>query len=158
VPLLAATWVAPLVKRFGARKVVTVGLVTMVTASLVTGVLALERQYLLMIPCLVLVGLGIALTGVPVQALTVAEFPESKRGLSGAGLALVRELGGAFGVAFLVTVATVMERLRVDAIVRGLSSVEASDLESLLAGRPSAQAPLAALPDAGRQLVQTDAC
>lgn len=157
VPLLAATWVAPLVKRFGARKVVTVGLVTMATASLVTGVLALERQYLLMIPCLVLVGLGIALTGVPVQALTVAELPESKRGLSGAGLALVRQLGGAFGVAFLVTVATVMERLRVDAIVRGLSSVEASDLESLLAGRPSAQASLGALPDAGRQLVQTDA-
>jgi MFS family permease len=157
VPLLAATWVAPLVKRFGARKVVTVGLVTMATASLVTGVLALERQYLLMIPCLVLVGLGIALTGVPVQALTVAELPESKRGLSGAGLALVRELGGAFGVAFLVTVATVMERLRVDAIVRGLSSVEASDLESLLAGRPSAQASLGALLDAGCQLVQTDA-
>jgi Na+/melibiose symporter-like transporter len=79
VPLLAATWVAPLVKRFGARKVVTVGLVTGV-------------------------------------------------------LALVRQLGGAFGVVFLVTVATVMEHLRVDAIVCGLSSVEASDLESLLAG------------------------
>lgn len=157
VPLLAATWVAPLVKRFGARNVVTVGLVTMGTASLITGMLALERQYVWMIPCLVLVGLGIALTGVPVQALTVAELPEAKRGLSGAGLALVRQLGGAFGVAFLVTLATVMERVRVDSIVRGLSSVEAADLESLLAGRPTAQASLAALPDAGQQLVQTDA-
>ena len=157
VPLLAAAWVSILVKRFGSRKVVTVGLTTMATASLVTGVLALERQYLLMIPCLVLVGLGIALTGVPVQALTVAELPEHVRGLSGAGLALVRQLGGAFGVAFLVTLASVMERTRVDNLISGLSSVEATDLESLLAGRPSAQASLASLPEAGGQLVQSDA-
>ena len=157
VPLLAAAWVSILVKRFGSRKVVTVGLTTMATASLVTGVLALERQYLPMIPCLVLVGLGIALTGVPVQALTVAELPEHVRGLSGAGLALVRQLGGAFGVAFLVTLASVMERTRVDNLISGLSSVEATDLESLLAGRPSAQASLASLPEAGSQLVQSDA-
>jgi len=157
VPLLAAAWVSLLVKRFGARKVVTFGLTMMATASLITGALALERQYLLMVPCLVLVGLGIALTGVPVQALTVAELPEHIRGLSGAGLALVRQLGGAFGVAFLVTLASVMERTRVDDLISGLSSVEASDLESLLAGRPSALASLATLPEAGSQLVQSDA-
>lgn len=157
IPLLAAARVAPLVNRFGAARVMLSGLVLMGAAIVLTGLAALDRSYVLMVPSLVIAGLGIALTATPVQTVTVVELPESIRGLAGGGLSLVRQIGGAVGVALLTTVASVVERMRVGDLIDGMSSVEASDLESLVAGRPTAQQSLAQLPDQARTLVSSDA-
>lgn len=157
IPILAAARVAPLVRRFGAPRVLLTGLTLMGAAIAVTGLLALDRGYAAMIPSLVVVGFGIALSATPIQSVTVAELPEKVRGLAGGGLSLMRQIGGAVGVALITTVASVVERFRVGRLIGGMSEVQAADLESLVAGRPGARQSLATLPEAGRTLVEDDA-
>ena len=114
---------------------------------------AAARDFTLLLVAPVLQGSSAAMFMMSTRSLVASSYRPADRtnglGSVQAAQALVRRFGGAFGVDFLVTVAPVLEYLRVDAIVRGLSSVEASDLESLLAGRPPAQTSLEVLSDAG---------
>jgi len=158
LPLLAAgSVVAPLVTRVGALLPLLTGLTCMGGGFALSGVLAASESYWAMIPALLLIGVGIALTVTPLQVLAVGEMPEDVRGLAGGGLSLVRQIGGAIGVATLTTVLAAAENHHVRGLLGGLSRAAADDLEGLLADREGATAALASLPDATRRTVIGDA-
>lgn len=157
LPLLGAgSVVAPLVNRVGVRIPLAAGLVCLGVGFVLSGLLATGNSYWGIAPALLIIGIGISLTVTPIQVLAVGEMHEEVRGLAGGGLSLVRQIGGAMGVAALTTVLGAVERNEVSSTLGSLSSVAAGDLESLVAGRPTATAALRALPASVRRDVVED--
>jgi EmrB/QacA subfamily drug resistance transporter len=112
---------APLAERFGARRVLVAGLAVLsgglAYLALLTG---LDTPYLVVVPGLLMLGTGIALSTAPSTALIMSSLPPGKAGVGSAVNDVTREFGVATGVAILGSV---------------LASIYRSSLES--AGLPA---------------------
>ncbi|MGI9245653.1 MAG: MFS transporter, partial [Steroidobacteraceae bacterium] len=155
LPLIPAAFVVgPWVDRVGPRKPLLLGIGCVTVGIAATAALAVTQSYLAVLPGLLLVGIGIPLCVTPIQVMAVAHAPDAVRGLEGAALSLVRQIGGAIGVALLSTVAALAETRRLDRLLAGLGGVEGRDLTNLAMQRPGAQQALEALPAEQQHAVQ----
>jgi EmrB/QacA subfamily drug resistance transporter len=117
---------ARFVERFGARRVVTTGLLLVAVGMLLMSSMGVDSPYSHFLGALVVLSLGMGMTMPPCTALIMSSLPLGKAGVGSAVNDTTRELGGALGVAVLGSV---------------LASVYASHLHDATAGLdPSAAA------------------
>lgn len=107
--LLGAMSVGPsaaLVRRFGPKPPLATGLGLMVVGlallarAPVDGSLAVD-----VVPAMLLIGIGIGMSFMPLFLLSMSDVPESEAGISSGLITTSQEIGGAIGVAILVAVA-----------------------------------------------------
>ncbi|MGW1727028.1 MFS transporter [Streptomyces sp. NPDC002306] len=149
--MVAARTAQPVVERFGARAVVSAGLVVLAFAALLGSRTTVDSGYGFTALWLSVAGAGFGFSVVPAMDGALAALPRDRAG-SGSGLLMtLRQVGGAIGIALLGSLLAGTFRDRLD--VTGLPSA-AGDLAGnsvvaahLVAGR-AGSAPLAASADA----------
>lgn len=95
-----------LVARFGARKVVTTGMLLVATAFLIYSQLSPDAPYLAVAAALVVGAVGMGMSMAPASTAIVSSLPLSKAGVASAVNDVTREVGGALGIAVLGTILT----------------------------------------------------
>ena len=99
--MIVAPSSARFVERFGAKAVVTTGLVLVAIAMLLIGTLDVHSSYWHFLLCLIVGSLGMGSVMPPATALIMSSLPLGKAGVGSAVNDTTRELGGALGVAVL---------------------------------------------------------
>ena len=89
------------VDRFGARHVMTAGLVFLATGLVVMSTLGADSSYWRFLAGLAVFGLGMAFTSTPSTTAIVTSLPRAKQGVASAMNDVSRELGSAIGIAVL---------------------------------------------------------
>lgn len=92
---------ARIVERFGAKRVIVVGLVMVAVGLASLSLLDANSPYLQLAASLVVLALGMGLTMPPSTTLIMSSLPLGKAGVGSAVNDTTRELGGALGVAIL---------------------------------------------------------
>jgi EmrB/QacA subfamily drug resistance transporter len=93
-------------QRHGSRAPMTFGLVLAGTGLLLFTLLTPTTPYLLMVPVLVMMGLGMGSTMAPMTAAVMNAVGPQRAGLGSAMTNTSREVGGVFGIALLGTILT----------------------------------------------------
>jgi predicted MFS family arabinose efflux permease len=147
MPMLVSPLTGPLCARFGARRVVAVGLFFQAVglgwfATVATPDLAYTTQ----LPALILSGIGMSLFFAPVAGLLMDSVTPAEQGIASGANNAIREIGGALGVALLGTIfssnggyaspAQWVDGLR-PALWTGASVVAAATLAMLFHPRPA---------------------
>ena len=142
--------VAPLTPRlsakFGAHRVVTLGMLLVAIGMLMFRGIGLDTQYLYVLVSLVPLVSGIALTMSPMTAAIMSAVPARRAGAGSAMNDATRELGAALGVAVLGSLAASHYSHVVSGLVKGLPAEQQTAATSSLAGalQTASQLPAAA--------------
>jgi MFS transporter, DHA2 family, multidrug resistance protein len=123
---------AALAERYGAARVMTVGLVIVASGFLVLTSVSVSTPYLLIGGAFALLGIGMSFTAAPATSEIMASVPLSKAGVGSAVNDTTRELGGALGIALLGSIANTAYRDNID--LRGVqvpAAVRAAAEESI---------------------------
>lgn len=157
--LVVAPRSASLVLRFGARRVVTTGMVLITAAFAIYSLLSPTTSYLAVALALVVGATGMGLAMAPASTAIVSSLPLSKAGVASAVNDVTREVGGALGIAVLGTVLTarftslMLERIP-DAVPDQIRSGASSSISAAFAVAdrlpPAMTEQAAALRDAAR--------
>jgi DHA2 family multidrug resistance protein-like MFS transporter len=115
---------AVLAARYGAPRVMAVGLAIMAGAFLVLSVVTPETPYLLLAAAFAVLGAGMGVTAAPATGEIMSAVPLSKAGVGSAVNDTTRELGGALGIAILGSIANGAYRGAVE--LRGLGLGDAA--------------------------------
>jgi EmrB/QacA subfamily drug resistance transporter len=110
------------VERFGARRVMTSGLVLLGAGLAVMSRLDEASPYLHVLAGLLVIGLGMALTSTPATSAIVSSLPRSRQGVASAMNDVSRELGAALGIA---VVGSTFNRAYADAVEPATSTLPA---------------------------------
>jgi EmrB/QacA subfamily drug resistance transporter len=94
------------VARFGARRVVSFGMLCVSGAFVIYTLLGPDTSYLAVAAALVLGAFGMGLSMAPASTAIVSALPLSKAGVASAVNDVTREVGGALGIAVLGTILT----------------------------------------------------
>ena len=132
------------VQRFGTRRVTSSGLAIVAGGLVWLAVTAVpDQRYLLLMPGLVLLGIGMALTTAPSTTLIMTSLPTDKAGVGSAVNDTVREVGGSLGIAILGSVFASVYKQSV--VIPGLpAEAQAAARESVAAAfQVAANAPAA---------------
>ena len=105
---------AVLAQRYGAARVMAVGLAVVAGGLGVLSRLSTDTPYLVIAAALALVGAGMAITAAPATGQIMTSVPLAKAGVGSAVNDTSRELGGALGIALLGTIATTSYRSGID--------------------------------------------
>lgn len=95
-----------LVARFGARRVVTTGMLCVSAAFVVYTLIGPDTPYIAVALSLVVGAFGMGLSMAPASTAIVSSLPLSKAGVASAVNDVTREVGGALGIAVLGTILT----------------------------------------------------
>jgi len=106
-----------LVARFGARAVVTTGLLIQATGFVLMSRLQPETPYVYLALGIVLAAAGMALLMPPSTEAIVSSLPQSKAGVGSAVNDTTREVGGAIGIALLGSLLSIGYRSGVSSLV-----------------------------------------
>ncbi len=134
IMLTVAPQVPRFVARFGARRVVPVGLGLVALGMGILSQLSADSSALLVCVALVPMAVGISATGAPLTTLMMAAVPSGRAGVGSAMNNASRELGGAFGVAVLGSVLTTRFGSGVGPAVEGLPAAAQAKADTGLAG------------------------
>ena len=105
---------AALAQRYGAARVMAVGLAVVAGGLGVLSTLSPDTPYLVIAAALALLGAGMAITAAPATGQIMTSVPLAKAGVGSAVNDTSRELGGALGIALLGTIATTAYRSGID--------------------------------------------
>jgi len=147
MPMLVSPLTGPLCARFGARRVVAVGLFFQaVGLGWFATVATPDLAYTIQLPALILSGIGMSLFFAPVAGLLMDSVTPAEQGIASGANNAIREIGGALGVALLGTIfssnggyaspAQWVDGLR-PALWTGASVVAAATLAMLFHPRPA---------------------
>ena len=101
-----SNFVGPLVRRFGARSVLLLGLLLIVASEAWLMRLPVHATYLVdLLPAFLLLGVGMALSWVPVTIASLAGVAPADSGVASGISNTARQVGGAVGLAVVSTVA-----------------------------------------------------
>ena len=143
-----------LVARFGARTMVTFGLLVQATAFVILSTLRPDTPYAVLFVGLVLLGIGLANLMPPSTEAIVSSLPPSKAGVGSAINDTTREVGGALGIAVLGSLLSMGYRNGLGSLLDQLPASAAGLARDSIAGAiavgTSAQAP----DGVGAQLVE----
>jgi MFS transporter, DHA2 family, integral membrane protein len=135
VMLLVAPRVPRFVDRFGAARVVPVGLGLMVAGLVGLSLLDSESPMWLVSLSFVPLAMGVASTGAPLTSLVMASVPSARAGVGSAMNDTSREVGGALGVAVLGSLVTTQFTSSLDS---AMASVPAALRDQVGSGLPGA--------------------
>jgi EmrB/QacA subfamily drug resistance transporter len=96
---------AGVVARFGVRSSLVLGFLLLCLGLLVMARAPIDGTYADLLPAFLLAGTGLGLSVVPVQAAAFTRVGEREAGLASGLVSTSQQLGGAFGVALIATVA-----------------------------------------------------
>ncbi|MHB8463917.1 MAG: MFS transporter, partial [Acidimicrobiales bacterium] len=105
IMLMVAPWTPRLSQRFGAHRVVAVGMLLTATGLGLFRGLGLHTPYTYVLCCFVPFGVGISLTMSPMTASIMSAVPARRAGAGSAMNDASRELGAALGIAVLGSIA-----------------------------------------------------
>ena len=105
---------AALAQRFGAARVMAVGLVVIAGGLGVLSRLSPDTPYAVIAAALALLGVGVAIASAPATGQIMTSVPLSKAGVGSAVNDTTRELGGALGIALLGSIANTTYRSGID--------------------------------------------
>ena len=145
IGLVLTPFSARLVERFGARRLVTTGLLAMTAGLAALALLPAEAPVWSMALLMVLVGPAGPLVMPPVMALLLNAVPIHQAGAASGVFNTSRQLGGALAVAvfgaLLSTPAGFLHGLRTSLLIAAVIALAATALSLLLAARPRAALP-----------------
>lgn len=121
--------------KLGPRIPLGIGL-SCLTAAMLFGALALaERDYVWLVPSLVLIGVGLAFASTPANTEGMNSSPEKLRGEAAGALQTVGQAGNVFIVAVMTTVVATIENAKVADYLdlKGFTNVTVDEVEGLLA-------------------------
>ncbi len=144
-----------LVARFGARTMVTFGLVVQAVGFGVLATLGPDTSYGVLLVGLVLLGIGLANLMPPSTEAIVASLPPSKAGVGSAINDTTREVGGAIGIAVLGSLLSIGYRSGISDLVAQLPAEPASVVRDSIAGAIAVGRSPQAPPGMGAQLIDT---
>jgi len=140
--------------RFGANKVVALGLTLSACGMLAMTTLQVELVYWHLALALVLFAAGMGLAGTPATTAVVASLPASKQGVASAVNDTSRELGSALGIAILGTILNEGYRNGLTDALVGLPAAVAERAQSSIAFTRIGADQLAQLGPAGQRLIE----
>jgi len=105
---------AALAQRYGAPRVMALGLVVVAGGLGIMSTLSPDTPYPVIAAALVLLGAGVAITVAPATGEIMTSVPLSKAGVGSAVNDTTRELGGALGIAVLGSIANIAYRSGID--------------------------------------------
>jgi DHA2 family multidrug resistance protein-like MFS transporter len=105
---------AALAQRYGAARVMAVGLAVVAGGLGIMSALSPDTPYAVIAGALVLLGAGLAITVAPATGEIMTSVPLSKAGVGSAVNDTTRELGGALGIALLGSIANTAYRSGID--------------------------------------------
>jgi EmrB/QacA subfamily drug resistance transporter len=132
--MLAAPQAPGLVARFGAARVVPLGLGAVAVGLVLFALLGVETPIWFMYGPLLLLGGGMAITMTPLTTLIMSSVSLGKAGVGSAMNDTTRELGGALGVAVLGSLVTSAYTSSIGDAVSGLDEGQRAVAESGLVG------------------------
>jgi hypothetical protein len=139
-----------LIAAFGPRATMTVGMLFGVAGLAVQAVVGAGDGYVPLLVGYLLFGIALGLVYAPMSVAAMAAMPEAKAGIASGVLAMNRVLAGALALAACGAVfhTTLNGQIESEAAAKPLSERDATELEGLASGTPSAQAALARQPSA----------
>jgi MFS transporter, DHA2 family, multidrug resistance protein len=105
---------AALAQRYGAARVMALGLVVVAAGFGLLSTLSPDTPYLVIAGALALLGAGMAITVAPATGEIMTSVPLSKAGVGSAVNDTTRELGGALGIALMGSIANTAYRSGID--------------------------------------------
>ena len=105
---------AALAERYGAARIMALGLVVVASGFGILTTLTPETPYLLIAAAYAVLGAGMSITAAPATGEIMTSVPLSKAGVGSAVNDTTRELGGALGIALLGSIANTVYRSGVD--------------------------------------------
>jgi EmrB/QacA subfamily drug resistance transporter len=134
IMLTVAPQVPRFVDRYGARRVVPVGMALVALGMAVLSQVDAGSSALMVGAAMVPMGVGISATAAPLTTLIMAAVPPQRAGMGSAMNNASRELGGAFGVAVLGSLLTTRFDASLAPAVEGLPAPSRAAAETGLAG------------------------
>jgi EmrB/QacA subfamily drug resistance transporter len=104
---LSISWSAQLAMRFGPRKVIIAGVGTAAIGLAIAAVTPLSPNYLALFPSMLLLGLGMGVSFPSLMMFAMQTATNRDSGLISGLINTTAQVGGAFGLAILATLATV---------------------------------------------------
>jgi EmrB/QacA subfamily drug resistance transporter/prevent-host-death family protein len=136
--VLTAPRAGRIAQRYGSRLPMTVGLTLAGTGLLLMGRVGAATPFAAVLPMLVMMGTGMAMTMTPMTAAVMNAVGPARAGLGSAMTNTSREVGGVFGIALLGTLLTTQLKSTLPGQLRGLglgASQQASIMASAGHGR-----------------------
>ena len=112
--MVVAPFTAPLVERFGSRRIMSFGFAVLALTFLPLALVDTDTTYWFLLGPLVLAGAGLSLAMTPATNDIMAATPYDKAGIGSAVNDTARELGAALGIATLGALSTSIYRSTVD--------------------------------------------
>lgn len=134
IMLVVAPFTPKLSARFGAHRVVAVGMLFIGTALLLFVGLTTHTPYAYVVVCVIPLTTGIAMTMSPMTASIMGAVPPRRAGAGSAMNDASRELGAALGVAVLGSVAASRYSSRINHAVAGLSAARQASAKASITG------------------------
>lgn len=134
VLLVVAPQAARLVERFGAKPVMTVGMIIAASGLAVLGMLAVDSGFAVVALGLILVAIGTGLLMPPATSGIVGSLPPDKAGVGSAMNDATRELGGTLGIAAVGALMAIGYRNELGDVGAGLDTETAELAEDSLGG------------------------
>jgi EmrB/QacA subfamily drug resistance transporter len=134
IMLVVAPFTPRLSARFGAHRVVAVGMLLIATGLLLFSGLSTHTSYAYVILCVIPLTTGIAMTMSPMTASIMMAVPSRRAGAGSAMNDASRELGAALGIAVLGSIAASRYSGRISSLLAGLSPANRAAARSSIAG------------------------
>jgi EmrB/QacA subfamily drug resistance transporter len=117
--IVTAPFAGWLTDRIGPRPPMTVGLLLVAVALLLTTRVDVDTGYSLLLPTLALMGVGIGLTMAPMSTAAMNAVSTAKAGVASGILSMTRMVGATFGIAVLGALFQHLASNRLDSLLRG---------------------------------------
>ncbi|MDY7105649.1 MAG: DHA2 family efflux MFS transporter permease subunit [Actinomycetota bacterium] len=134
VLMLVAPRSPMVVGRFGPRRTMAAGLVSVAVGFVVLATLAPDSHYALLVAGLVPLAIGMGLLMPPATTTIVSSLPPAKAGVGSAVNDTTRELGGAFGIAVLGSILSSGYRSEIEPVASALPGEAGEVAEESIGG------------------------
>ncbi|MDB5163610.1 MAG: transporter [Candidatus Saccharibacteria bacterium] len=131
---VAAPLSTPLANRFGKRRVVSAGMLTIALGILIISTVGIASSYLHLVFGIVVMALGIGLAMSPTTDLLMSAVPKNRAGMGSAMNDTTRELGGALGIAVLGSLLASQYSSKIASAIANLPAAAKQTAASSLAG------------------------
>ena len=148
--LITMPFVGALISRYDGRKVVLAGLLTGSIAMFMMHMLTLEASYWDFVWPRIVLGLGLAMTFVPLTTVTLATIPREEMGNATGLFNLLRNIGGSVGIAVAATMLSRYSQFYQNNLVANITPYSLKSQEKLLALKHAALARGADLAEADK--------
>jgi DHA2 family multidrug resistance protein len=148
--LITMPFVGAIISRYDGRKVVLAGLIIGSLSMFMMHVLTLEASYWDFVWPRVVLGLGLAMTFVPLTTVTLATIPKEEMGNATGLFNLLRNIGGSVGIAVAATMLSRFSQFYQNNLVANITPYSLKSQEKLLALKQAALARGADLAGADR--------